>query len=316
MAYFRIDAPAFSLNSKYECGTEVEYRYEDSTHDLDKCQVYKRGYLGNIEPPAKHVATFDLSGLPEDVTITGATVYATLGIPKYGAEASTINGVSVGYDGEKYVPVTITDGATSVSVDFAYQCIATAHTHFFDGTPQAGHYWDGNTEVYIFETTHESVLAYSDVYLLVEYKPAYTPPELLPYTDPAIIAGETYVKAVHMTELHTNTNRVREAHGLPVYNFPAITAMESLLAYWNADVIEIRVALDAVGIVHEPWLPLDFNRPRLDVLLQLRRVVAALATGDGDQVEITGVRFMTADGELLMTADGRYFRALEETPNG
>lgn len=296
MAQFRIDAPAFSLNSKYECGTEIEYRYKDGTHSPDNCDVRKTGYTGGPASTARHVTTFDLTELPEGATITGAMVCATAGIPKYGAEVSTINGVGVGFGGEKSVPVTIDDGAASVSVNFAYQCVATSHIHSFDGTPQTGHYWDGDTEVYIFETEHESVLMYSDVYLLIEYTPAFTPPELLPYTDPRPVAGETYAKAVHMTELHTNANRVRLARGLGVYDFTRIASLTTYLSGWNAHVLEIREALDETGIPHEAWLPLGVNVPRLDVLLQLRRAVRAVA-GIPDDGGTTAV-------ELIVDAEG------------
>lgn len=312
MAQLRIDTPDFALNSSYKCGTECEWRYTDSTHT--DYTFRESAYVEKTSNTARHTARFELSALPEGAKITQATLFATAGSPLHGTELSTINGVSVTPPGTKTVPVDVEDGATSVDVVFAYKCVATAHNHYADGYHvNGGDYWDGNTLVHHLYYDHESVVAYTDVYLLIEYTPAFTPPELIPYTDPAPVAGETYVKAVHMTELHTNANLVREAYNLPAYDFPAITAMESLLAGWNADVIEIRVALDAIGVTHEDWLLLDFNRPRLDVLLQLRRVVAALAAGDGEQVEAVREQFYTADGELMATADGLYFKVLEGT---
>jgi hypothetical protein len=176
MAQLRIDASAFSLSSKYKCGTEAEIKhtYVDTNGDGIKEDVTDTKTTAYIEEPAttaQHTVTFDLTGLPEGATVTGATVYATLGNPMHGVEISTINGVSVGVDGEKSVPITVANSATSVVVNFVYKCEAAPHVHYFDGSPQTGHYWDGDTlEVYIFKAEHEGVVSYSNVYLLVEYK--------------------------------------------------------------------------------------------------------------------------------------------------
>jgi len=102
------------------------------------------------------------------------------------------------------------------------------------------------------------------------------PQELLPYTDPVLIAGETKVKAVHMTELQTNVNRQREALGYPAYKFLAIRAGYTGLNDWTYHVAELREAVDQITTAHEAWLPIPVNRPRVDVLQQLRNVVEAM----------------------------------------
>ena len=189
-------------------------------------------------------------------------MYATLGSPFTGANTSRMNGVAVGVGGEKSVDVTIADGATSVEVLCEFKAKG-----------------DGENDNHPLEAAtynHMSSLEYENVYLLIEYELTYTPPELIDYTDPNPVAGETYVRAVHMTELHTNVNLLRTAKKLGEYAFADIAKLQTLLDGWNAHVAEIRAALDEVSTDHEAWLALGDNCPRLDVLLQLRRVVSAL----------------------------------------
>lgn len=102
-------------------------------------------------------------------------------------------------------------------------------------------------------------------------------PALIAYTDPTITAGVTRVKAVHITELQTNVNLTRAAANFVAYTFTAIRASYTSLAGWNAHILELRAAIDGMGIAHETWLALGDNCPRADVLMQLRRVVEAVA---------------------------------------
>ena len=101
-------------------------------------------------------------------------------------------------------------------------------------------------------------------------------PSLTAYTDATITAGETPVKAVHMEELQSNINALRQGLGLAAYSFTAIRAGYTSLAGWNAHIRELRTAIDGITTNHEAWLTLGENRPRADVLMQLRRVVAAI----------------------------------------
>ena len=102
-------------------------------------------------------------------------------------------------------------------------------------------------------------------------------PALISYTDPEITAGITKAKAAHITELQTNINLTRAAANFAPYEFTAIRAGYTDLKDWNVHVMELRRAIDGMGISHETWLTLGDNCPRADVLMQLRRVVEAVA---------------------------------------
>lgn len=102
------------------------------------------------------------------------------------------------------------------------------------------------------------------------------PPELLPYTDPTLQAGVTQIKAVHMQELRTNINLQRDGFGISPYPFATIRAGYTSLADWTAHVMEMRAAIDEIGVPHEDWLAISVNRPTAAVIEQLRRVVEAI----------------------------------------
>lgn len=97
------------------------------------------------------------------------------------------------------------------------------------------------------------------------------------FTDPTLIAGTTPIKALHMQELQDRTATLRTFYGLSAYTFTPIVAGQTSLAGWTAHVNEIRTALDEVYTVakktHAAWLTIPENRPRVDVMQQLRDVV-------------------------------------------
>lgn len=101
-------------------------------------------------------------------------------------------------------------------------------------------------------------------------------PDMSTYTDATITAGETHIKAAHITELQANVNLLREAMGLSPYSFTAIRAGYTSLADWSAHIAELRAALDGITTEHETWLVITENKPRADVIVQLRRVVASI----------------------------------------
>lgn len=101
-------------------------------------------------------------------------------------------------------------------------------------------------------------------------------PSLTTYTDPTIVANETKVKAVHMLELQNNINILRGGIGLSAYTFTNIQAGYTSLAGWNSHIKEMRTAIDGITTNHEAWLTLGENAPRAEVIMQLRRVVAAI----------------------------------------
>ena len=209
--------------------------------------------------------------LPNGATIKSAKVYATLGSPLFGADTSKINGVSVGTGGTVSVDVDISDGSTSVNVPFVFLCNKPSHQHERKWIPDqvitVGDQYQYN---YYFE--HESSLEYTDVYLLIDYTPAI---EFAGWTDDPLTVGETYVKAVHMTELQQWTAVLSENanNGTPTFT-PAVPG-ETSLALWLSQVQEIRAVLDVVIPTHDAWIAVTENRPRADVIEQIRAVIVS-----------------------------------------
>lgn len=103
-----------------------------------------------------------------------------------------------------------------------------------------------------------------------------TRPTLAPYTDETITAGETPIKAAHMLELQANVNRLRQGLGLASYAFTTLRAGYTSLAGWSAHVAELRAAIDEMPVAHEAWISISVNCPTAAVMMQLRRVVAAI----------------------------------------
>lgn len=101
-------------------------------------------------------------------------------------------------------------------------------------------------------------------------------PTLVPYTDAAIVAGETTIKAVHITELQTNVNRLRQGKGLAGYSFTTITAGVTSLAGWSGHVAELRAAIDEMDDTHDAWIDIPVNCPTAAVMMQLREVVESI----------------------------------------
>lgn len=96
------------------------------------------------------------------------------------------------------------------------------------------------------------------------------------YTDLEVIAGQTPIKAAHMLELWENINIMRQGYALPVHVHADIKAGYTSLGGWADHIQEMRAAIDEIGTSHEAWLTITENKPRADVIMQLRRVVAAL----------------------------------------
>lgn len=283
MPQIKVTADGFTLTCKLTCCTMERWARDDSgaPSDLEVTDSYV-----STSPQTVTKNVEFAFALPDDVTIESAKVYATVsGSPLFGAAERTINGVSAG--GNTGIDVSIDEGATSVSVPFTFLCGTPSHSHDPDnGDWASSNDWNNDDTWKYFAYyywQHESALTYTDVYLLIDYTPNYVAPEMLAYTDPEPAAGETYVKAVHMTQLHTNTNRVRVAYGLPEYPFTAIVP-GTPLAGWNEHVLELREAMDEIGIDHSAvasyvWYELDVNVPRVDVLKQLRSVLAWIRNG-------------------------------------
>ena len=104
-------------------------------------------------------------------------------------------------------------------------------------------------------------------------------PALEGFTDPVLIAGETPVRALHMQELQDRVTTLRSYYGLGAYGFSSIVSGETSLGGWTAHVLELRAAIDEIGMSHETWLAITENKPRVDVMMQLRNVVLGDSSG-------------------------------------
>lgn len=104
-------------------------------------------------------------------------------------------------------------------------------------------------------------------------------PALEGFTDPVLTAGVTMVKALHMQELQDRVTTMRQYYGLGRYEFSNIVAGETGLGRWTDHVMEIRAAIDEIGLQHETWLAIPENKPRVDVMMQLREVILGEHSG-------------------------------------
>ena len=100
--------------------------------------------------------------------------------------------------------------------------------------------------------------------------------ELAEFTDSPLVAGETYVKSLHMLELQDRANTLRGFYGMKAYGFSTITGGTTGLKDWTAHVNEIRAAVDEISTDHAAWISFSVNCPRADVIEQLRAVILAM----------------------------------------
>jgi hypothetical protein len=117
----------------------------------------------------------------------------------------------------------------------------------------------------------------------------------LTYTNPVftdnLYAGTTTIKAVHINELRTMVNTIRDYYGLPAYSWSeTIEAGTTPLSNWASHIAELRAAIDDVVSFVNSWdstatankitlptrIPLTGNKPRADVITQLRAEIALL----------------------------------------
>lgn len=151
--------------------------------------------------------------------------------------------------------------------------IATTEELSYRVTPPVsfGHY-----HKYYVRTVGEAGAAYASAWVECSGTLKKVRPALVSYTDSTITAGTTRIKAAHITELQTNVNRLRNSLGLASYSFTSLRAGYTSLAGWSAHVQELRAAIDEMDASHETWLAIPANSPTAAVMLQLRRVVAAI----------------------------------------
>lgn len=123
-------------------------------------------------------------------------------------------------------------------------------------------------------TTHPEHSSYLwEVSITVDYKDRI---ELDGFTDDPLVANETPIKALHMNELFDRVAKLRDFYNLSPYTFPPVAAGQTSLADWFLHVVHIRTALDEIRTDHDPWLVISENKPRADVMKQLRDVVMLL----------------------------------------
>ena len=80
-----------------------------------------------------------------------------------------------------------------------------------------------------------------------------------------------------MTELHKNIRILYEFYNLPTPEFSSIIPGETSLGLWTSHVNEIRNAIDYLSPSHEDWIAFTVNKPRADVIEQLRNVLTVIA---------------------------------------
>lgn len=88
-----------------------------------------------------------------------------------------------------------------------------------------------------------------------------------------ITAGQTNVRAQHMTELQDTIAMLLDFYCLDAQSVSTITAGETKLSSWTGHVNEIRAAIDFLTTYHDEWLEIPVNVPRADVMNQLRNVL-------------------------------------------
>lgn len=261
MGYYAADVRKFS-------GTSIDvYAEAYTTHP-------SRSYLWDVEITVDY-AFPEKCTEPSTVTVNGSTGTVetndtTVTLAWSGAKAGNANSIRAflicSYDSTdggntwsnfqtvKEVATSATSGKTTVSLPAA----GTRRKFTIKTCSSLG-------SVYDSEKAAESPAVYRKA------RPSQTA-----YTDSNIVAGSTNVKAVHMLELQSDINALRRYYGLADYAFTEIRAGYTSLAGWNGHINELRAAVDSITTNHETWYVLGDNKPRAEVIMQLRRVVAAL----------------------------------------
>lgn len=300
MAQLTIPAAEFTLNSTWTC--HVVYTY-NSTGAFSSHKVTRLNFKSD-----EKIVSFshdDLIG----ATVKSVTVHASYGTGLLGGTFK-IDGVVPDNDGMvRLSNPDFTDG--TISILFSW----TADTD--DSTAHNDYPTYNGSSTQTVDKEHQSISKVERVYVIVDYEVIHGESELIEYTDPELVRGETYVKAVHMTELQTNVNIIRTDRGLDEYSFTSIAPMETSLARWNDHVLEIRSAIDEMNVVHEGWIALTENYPRFGVLVQLRRVVRIVSKPDSADTINYNTLVDIATGSIyeLAVTDGQLTMSKAESAN-
>lgn len=269
MAQLTVSIDDFELSSKYTCTTTLYTAYSDESHTEEVSSFTRTETTTPTTSTASKTFNFTL---PKGATVTSAKVnVANFSSPPFGASSVKINNTAVSISGAAAVDVTISNDATSVTVPFSFACNAVSHDHNALGNGTWGQsYWEGNTLCNPITYNHLSALSFGGVSLVIEYTPAVT---FEGWTDDPLTAGETFIKAVHITEMQDIVSQLSESanNGTPTFT-PAI-AGETSLAQWLTQINEIRAVMDIVAPNHVEWIECPVNCPRADVMTQLRTVI-------------------------------------------
>lgn len=96
------------------------------------------------------------------------------------------------------------------------------------------------------------------------------------YTDAALTARTSMIRAVHLTELQVRVNTIRAFYGLGAYSFTTITARASQIAKWESLIGEIRDAIDGITTAHDSWNTLEAGKPRIAHITQIRGIIDSM----------------------------------------
>lgn len=93
------------------------------------------------------------------------------------------------------------------------------------------------------------------------------------FTDPELTALSTKIKAVHMTEMQNRINDLLLFDGKESFLFTPIIAGQTRLTGWTNHISELRSAVDRYNSFHDAWIDIPENKPRADVVMQLRNFI-------------------------------------------
>ena len=252
------------------------YQTEFATHGVEKIRIRQDGdYAIKGMSTAYGTATFTYEAIftrctePETVTIEKNITAAATNMLSWSEGGAGVNNAVSGYfiqymdsadndswDGWKSHPTQPTGVVNSFVVDMPAPNMYRLYKVWTLGA--AGSEWRSANGT---ESSSSTYRGHAD---------------LDGFTDSPLVAGESYVKALHMQELQDRTNTLREFYGMSRYDFSVIVGGETGLKNWTEHVNEIRTAVDEINTEHDAWITFNVNCPRADVIEQLRAVILAM----------------------------------------
>lgn len=93
------------------------------------------------------------------------------------------------------------------------------------------------------------------------------------WTDQALTAGVSSIRAVHLTQLQERIAAIRAFYGMSAYSFTAVTSRKTKIAKWAALIGELRSAVDGITTNHAAWNTMEAGKPRIAHITQLRDII-------------------------------------------